>query len=492
MSETQKPFFEPTFNRAIKVRKKDLHITSDTGAILLREADHRLGITAALADQMDDPRLQTSIRYKLVELIRERLYALALGYSAQDDLDLLAHDPAMKASVWDRPGCNVSVERLASQPTHSRLLNILTLSHNNREALRNSLPLAVIRHQQASGNGHAVLRGTLDIDGFPVKVTGAQAGAAYNGYHRQTEYYPLAASFSAGGDYDHQRLGDGFVNALLRKGNAGGADGALRFILNSVNKAKPLARVLDIRIDAAFVIGAIMDPLCKRKIRFLGRLRDNKALQKMASEYLSRPVGRPPKEGYEQVIELGGYQAKEWQYRQRVILVIIDKPDANGQLKLFPDYFYIATNWKREERTTRELLEHYRARGTFEDRLGEFNQAIGAHLSSPSFEANEAMLLLGLLAFNLAGILRGEVESVSFDGWDLGRFQRSVLKVGGRLVKGGRRLWFDLAASAGPLWECLIKRMRRWREYWTKPAQPRPRQWVLLPRHAHRSPVLRL
>lgn len=36
------------------------------------------------------------IRNQLVELLRERVYALALGYSAQDNADRLAHDPAMK------------------------------------------------------------------------------------------------------------------------------------------------------------------------------------------------------------------------------------------------------------------------------------------------------------------------------------------------------------------------------------------------------------
>ena len=44
------------------------------------------------------------IRYQLVELLRARIYALALGYSAQDDADRLAHDPAMKLAAWNRPG----------------------------------------------------------------------------------------------------------------------------------------------------------------------------------------------------------------------------------------------------------------------------------------------------------------------------------------------------------------------------------------------------
>src|SRR5207253_7291072 len=100
----QKWLFEPSFNRAVKVRASDERITSDGGLILLREADHRLGLTESLADRLHDPRRPDLIRYQLIELLRERLYALAQGYSAQDDADRLAHDPAMKMAAWDRPG----------------------------------------------------------------------------------------------------------------------------------------------------------------------------------------------------------------------------------------------------------------------------------------------------------------------------------------------------------------------------------------------------
>jgi hypothetical protein len=72
----------------------------------------------------------------MVELLRERLYALALGHSAQDDVDRLAHDPAMKLAAWNRPGEQPLEERLASQPTQSRLIDVFTLTPGNRAALR--------------------------------------------------------------------------------------------------------------------------------------------------------------------------------------------------------------------------------------------------------------------------------------------------------------------------------------------------------------------
>jgi len=41
MGEAQRWLFEPSFNRAVKVQAGDERITSDSGLLLLREADER-------------------------------------------------------------------------------------------------------------------------------------------------------------------------------------------------------------------------------------------------------------------------------------------------------------------------------------------------------------------------------------------------------------------------------------------------------------------
>ena len=178
MGEAQEWLFEPSFNRAVKVCASDERITSDSGLVLLREADQRSGVTEWLAERLFDPRRQDLVRYQLVELLRERLYALAMGYSAQDDADRLAHDPAMKIAVWNAKGDQVLQERLASQPTQSRLIDILTLTPDNRAALRNALGEICERHLRATGGDHAAWKVTVDIDSFPLPVHGRQPGAA--------------------------------------------------------------------------------------------------------------------------------------------------------------------------------------------------------------------------------------------------------------------------------------------------------------------------
>jgi len=492
MSEAQDLLFEPTFNKAVKVVSKDEALTSDAGVLLLREADHRLGLTSSLGSRLHDTRQPVLRRYENVELLRERLYALAQGYRHQDDLDRLAHDPAMKAAVWDRPGDAVADERLASQPSQSRLIKRLT---PQRSILREALADWILAHQRAAGPDRRVRNGTLDIDGFPIVVYGQQQGSAYNGYYDKTIYSPLAASFSPEGRFDHSRLGCGFVHATLRCGNAAPAHGACQFIPEAVERARSLAQHVDVRFDAAFAIGEVMDTLTDAGIQFLGRLRNNRRLDDLAAPHIQRPAGRPPSEGYEYVVDLGEYKADDWKHPQRIILVVVDKPDPkSGCLQLFPYHFFLVTSWATKQRTAETLLAHYRQRGTFEDRFGEFNQIMHTRLSHASFDANETELLLSLLAFNLVNVLRHEMESATGNGWDLGRLEKTVLKAGARLARGSRRLRFFVASPVAPLWRLLLHRFDQWSLPDTRfqSPQPKARAYVPAPEHAFLHPVLRL
>jgi hypothetical protein len=497
MGERQGWLFEPTFNRSIKIRQADPRVTSDAGALLLREIDHRLGLTADLAAGLYDPRDPRYTRYTQTELLRQHLYALALGYAHQDDQDALAQDVGMKLAIWDRPGRRVLKERLASQPSDWRLVDRLS-SPSQRRAIREAMSEWVGRHQRAAGGGRKVQSGTLDIDPFPLEVHGRQEGGAYHGHYHRKMYYPIVASFSAEGSYESPRLGEGFLHAILRRGNCGGAEGAVRFARETIRKARDLAVHLDVRIDAGLVEGKVLDAIDEEGVNFVGRIKNNAVLDNLAQPYLRREPGRPTKEGDEFALELGKYRAASWTRSYRLVLVVSDLPDPKTHLReLFPRSFFLVTNWNAERRSAWELLEHYRRRGTFEDRLGEFNAVIGPGLPAESFQANETSLLLKLLAFNLAGMIRGELEDSSGCGWDLKRVQQTVLKAGARVVEHGRRILVDVAKAAGMLWGRLLDRVKRWwrDEAWGRDAAgrrgPQPRAWIPPPSHAHLCLVLR-
>ena len=497
----QNTLFDFSFNRSVKLRGETQNVTPNGGVLLLREVDHRLGLVNDVAQALFDPRQPHLVRYPLPELLRERIYAFALGYARQDDADMLAHDPAFKTAVWGNPGQQVADERLASQPTASRLISMLAPGPN-REELRKAISLPILRHQRSTKDRRVRL-GVVDIDGFPIEVHGDQPGAGYNGYYKKSVYSPLSAYFTDGGTFD-ARLGEGVLHAQLRNGNASAAEGAHAFIDEVIVKARELAQTVDLRMDAGFAGADLLNHVHKAGVRFTVRLPDNAALDRLAKPFLRRPKGRPRKNGREFAVELKGYRNPQWDEAYRVILVVSDKPSKHGYMSLFgPHYFFLVTNWPRKSRRPAKILKHYRRRGTFEDRLGEWN-ALGVRLSQDSFDKNEAALLLSMLAFNLLEIIRGETESArdsrpnpphapEDSGWDMGRIQNVLLKTGAVLSRGGRRLWFDLSKGLASLWTPVLERIRRWRTIPDSgPAQTRRIGFMPLPSHAFQSYTPRL
>ena len=490
------------FNRAVFVRDASPRITADAGALLLRQLDDKLGVTPHLADRLFDPRDPAKIRYEDTVLLRQWLYARALGHARQDDADRLAHDPAIRVAAWDRKGDSPLDERLASQPSASRLLARIANPDmpENLKALRDTLAFSLCAHQQAHTDARVQL-GVADTDSFPVEVHGKQPGAAYHGHYKKTIYSPLVACFSTSGRFDDSRLGDGFIHGILRKGNAAPAAGAARFIRSVSAKAHELAITVCHRLDAGFADAKIFNLIDDLGDRFVCRIPHNAVLDRLAEPYLVRPAHRPPKEGYFKAIELAGYCNPKWKKPYRVVLIVVDEPKTDGLLDFGPRYFFLVTNLSSERFDAEALLELYRQRGTFEDRIGEWN-SLRVNLSQDTFRKNEAALLLSLLAFNLIEALRGEMESAKDTrdnppattvegGWGMERFQSVVLRAGARVVKSGRRLWFDLAEGVAPLWRALLKRLGRLRPS-REASRPTRRGYVPPPEHAFLSMTYRM
>ena len=74
-------------------------ITSDAGVMLLRLADRRLGLTKELARRIPDTRSKAHGDHSLSDLLRQRIYAIALGYEDLNDHNTLRHDIALQTAV---------------------------------------------------------------------------------------------------------------------------------------------------------------------------------------------------------------------------------------------------------------------------------------------------------------------------------------------------------------------------------------------------------
>ena len=77
-------------------------ITSDAGGLLLRELEAKTGLLADLAACFDDFRDGERTEHTVEELIKQRVFALALGYEDLNDHDQLRADPLLATLVGKR------------------------------------------------------------------------------------------------------------------------------------------------------------------------------------------------------------------------------------------------------------------------------------------------------------------------------------------------------------------------------------------------------
>ena len=82
---TQESFeFAVHFSRRVVAEFSAERLTSDGGALLVRQVDRRIGLLRRLAACFLDGRDPERIDHTLLEMVSQRVYGLALGY---EDLD---------------------------------------------------------------------------------------------------------------------------------------------------------------------------------------------------------------------------------------------------------------------------------------------------------------------------------------------------------------------------------------------------------------------
>jgi hypothetical protein len=74
-------------------------LSSDGGVLLLAEVDRRLGLLELFAACFKDHRNPDMVEHRIEELVRRRVFGLALGYEDLNDHDELRADPLLASVV---------------------------------------------------------------------------------------------------------------------------------------------------------------------------------------------------------------------------------------------------------------------------------------------------------------------------------------------------------------------------------------------------------
>src|SRR5579863_3935816 len=97
MTECKQKVFSFTahFSRRVEAGFTSGQVSSDGGALLLREVDRRINLLGRLASCFRDGRNQDLVEHKLSEMLSQRIYGLALGYEDLNDHEQLRSDPLL-------------------------------------------------------------------------------------------------------------------------------------------------------------------------------------------------------------------------------------------------------------------------------------------------------------------------------------------------------------------------------------------------------------
>ena len=421
--ESQKEMIRPDFNRAIMIDFQGAQISSDTGFILLREIDERFSIIDPMRDCLEDLRSPAHTKHALVQMVRQRVYQIAAGYEDCNDADFLRIDPALRLALGK------DHQAAAGQSMLSRLENDVLGNALGLEALDGALTRAADALLKRKNKRRLI----IDLDSTEDPAHGKQEGVAYNGHFAKTCFHPLF-SFTNEGDC---------LRAKLRPGNVHSADGILEFIKPIVKRYRGWFKLFWFRGDAAFANPETYEYCEEHRITYFIRLPSNVILMRLLEPHLNRPVGRPPKSGIQvRIVDLH-YQAKSWSRPRRVVAKI-----EWHRGELFPRIGFVVTNSRLP---AAKVTKVYNGRAEIENRTKEGRNTLRWDKTScQRFEANQARLKMGVLAYNLLHMIRqfyvwGEEVRRSID-WLIKR----LIKVGARISYHGRR-WYVHVASAFPL-----------------------------------------
>jgi hypothetical protein len=430
-------------------------LSSDGGALLLRQVDHGLGLSRTLGGCFHDTRDARYVDHTLPQLLAQRLYGLALGYEDLNDHAFLRRDPLLATACdkvdplgLDRLNPAFRGAALAAPAT----LNRLELSNNKTTRCHK------LAHEPAAIEACLLTMGVrclpkhaqevvLDLDAMGHLLHGAQEGRHFSGYYDGYCYLPL-----------YVVCGDVPLLAQLRTADEDGAAGAvpaLEKAVAAIRKRSPQARVM-VRADSGFCRDEIM-AWCEGQpgVYYCLGLAKNAVLVERLAPALADARGRRCLSGAASVrvfTEFEYQTAKSWSRPRRVIgkaevsaagdnprFVVTNLPAEGFPAEQAPARFAPARLYE----------EFYCARGQMENVLKQQVLDLEAdRLSTHYLASNQLRLWLATLAY----LLIERVRTIGCAGTELARatagsVRLKLLKAAAAVRVSVRRVWVQMSRA---------------------------------------------
>jgi len=433
---TQCLLFTNIFPKPVVAQFDQRQSSSDGGAILLKAADRRLQLTAALAACLKDERQPGKVDHAMEELLAQRIFGIACGYADANDAARLGEDPVHKMLIGRDP---VEGADLASQPTLSRFENVPDCKQLYR--MSEALADAVIERHRHRLHGRA-RRVTLDLDVTDDPTHGAQQLSFFNSHYDTWCYLPLLG-FVSFNEEKEQYL----CAAVLRPGNAPasrGAIGILWRILKRVWAAFPKARVR-VRLDGGFADPRLLDFLDAMGVEYVVAMAKNAVLSRLAEPKMQE--ARRLSQATAKTEHLYGeacYAAESWSLQRRVIFKAEVVRQEGKEPKDNPRF--VITNLKQ---SPQGIYEHvYCERGEIENRIKELHYGLEIDRTScTKFLANQFRVLMTAAAYVLMQELRLRAARTACARAQVWTLRERLLKLGASVIVSVRRVVIHLPVS---------------------------------------------
>ena len=423
------------------------HITSDGGAIQLRELELSSKILERFSNCFTDYRNADLIEHTVQELVNQRVYGLIMGYEDLNDHDELRQDRLLSALVGKAD--LIGQERRRKQDKGYPLAGKSTL---NRLELTPEKSAKGDRYKKISYNSELIddlmvdifqesykkppIRIVLDLDATDDPLHGEQEGRFFHGYYGHYCYLPL-----------YIFCGEHLLCSRLRSSNIDASQGSvdeLKRIIARIRSRWPAVKII-IRGDSGFCRDEIMSWCEANGVDYVLGLAKNQRLLKMMDEqreHVRRKYLRTGK-SCRKFRHFTYRTLKSWSKKRRVV----------GKAEYLSKGYnprFVVTSLSKTEYDSRTLYEElYCARGDMENRIKEQQlDMFSDRTSTAQMRANQLRLYFSSLAYIfLTAFRRIALKGTQFQKSQCGTIREKLLKIGARVVISVRRVFIEFSES---------------------------------------------
>lgn len=461
--------FEAVEGRAVVAAFDGGAITSDAGGLLLGAADRTIGMVDRFASCFVDRRSQAHIEHSVATLVRQRIFAIALGYEDLNDHETLRHDPLMAVLAGKLKARRADCAAVAGKSTLNRLelskpepSRYHKISYDAEAVDRLFVDLFLDAHRTAPGQI------TLDLDATDDPLHGEQEGRFFHGYYKSYCYLPL-----------YIFCGRHLLCAKLRRANIDASAGSVEEVARIVAQIRerwPEVRIL-LRADSGFTRDELMTWCEQNDIDYLfGLAKNNRLIAEIAAELAeaaeeNRQSGKPAR----RFKDFHYRTHKSWSRQRRVVgkaewmipsaaenesttkprrkknkksIMAGDLDLATLEGRANPRF--VVTSLSPDQHQARELYEKlYCARGEMENRIKECQLDLFAdRTSTHTMRANQLRLWLSSMAYVLISALRRiALATTRFADATCGTIRLKLFKIGAQVRISVRRIKFSMASA---------------------------------------------